>query len=136
MLTDTIINAAQYIIHLQHPSIAALQKSLLGQSFHSKDVKDQQSFLFKELPDQPFVQVLHDGNIHWLEISRINCLPGEVFIMDSMFRGKINHHVQRKICSIMHCSMETIKATVLPLQQQTNGIDCGLYAVVFIVYLH
>ena len=135
MLTDTIINAAQYIIHLQHPSIAALQKSLLGQSFHSKDVKDQQSFLFKELPDQPFVQVLHDGNIHWLEISRINCLPGEVFIMDSMFRGKINHHVQRQICSIMHCSMNTIKATVLPLQQQTNGIDCGLYALAFIVYL-
>ena len=135
MLTDTIINAAQNIIHLQHPSIAGLQDTLLGQSFYSKDAKDQQSFRFKELPDQPFVQVLHDGNIHWLAISTINCLPGEVFIMDSMFRGKINHHVQRQICSIMHCSMNTIKATVLPLQQQTNGIDCGLYALAFIVYL-
>ena len=31
--------------------------------------------------------------------------------------------------------MNTIKATVLPLQQQTNGIDCGLYALAFIVYL-
>ena len=31
--------------------------------------------------------------------------------------------------------MDTIKATVLPLQQQTNGIDCGLYAIAFIVYL-
>ena len=106
-LTDTIINAAQNIIHLQHPSIAGLQDTLPGQSFHSKDAKDQQSFRFKELPDQPFVQVLHDGNIHWLAISTINCLPGEVFIMDSMFRGKINHHVQRQICSIMHCSMDT-----------------------------
>ena len=135
MLTDTIINAAQYIVHLQHPSIAGLQDSLLGQSFHSKDAKDQQSFRFKELPDQPFVQVLHDGNIHWLAISTINCLPGEVFIMDSMFRGKINHHVQRQICSIMHCSMDTIKATALPLQEQINDIDCGLYALAFIVYL-
>ena len=35
----------------------------------------------------------------------------------------------------MHCSMDTIKATVLPLQQQTNGIDCGLYTLAFIVYL-
>ena len=36
----------------------------------------------------------------------------------------------------MHCSMDTIKATVLPLQQETNGIiDCGLYAITFIVYL-
>ena len=31
--------------------------------------------------------------------------------------------------------MDTIKGTVLPLQQQTNGIDCGLYAIAFIVYL-
>ena len=115
--------------------MAGLQGTLLGQSFHSKDAKEQQSFRFKELPDQPFLQVLHDGNTHWLEISTINCLPSEVFIMDSMFRGKINHHVQRQICSIMHCSMDTIKATVLPLQQQISRIDCGLYALAFIVYL-
>ena len=110
MLTDTIINAAQNIIHLQHPSIAGLQDTLLGQSCHSKDAKDQQSFRFKELIDLPFVHVLHDGNIHWLPVSTSNCLPGEVFIMDSMLRGKINH-VQWQICSIMHCSRDTIKAT-------------------------
>ena len=52
-----------------------------------------------------------------------------------MFRGKINNHVQRQICSIMHCSMHTIKAMVLRLQQQTNGIDCDLCALAFIVYL-
>ena len=71
MLTDTITNAAQNIIHLKHPSIAGLQDILLGQSFHLKDAKDQQSFRFKELPEQPFVQVLHDGNMHWLAISTI-----------------------------------------------------------------
>ena len=118
MLTDSIINAAQNTIHLQHPSIAGLQDTLLGQSFRSKDGKDQESFYFKELPDQPFVQVLHDGSIHWLAISTINCLPGEVFILDSMFRRKINHHVQRQKCLIMHCSMDTIKATVLSFEQQ------------------
>ena len=31
--------------------------------------------------------------------------------------------------------MDTIKATVMPLLQQTDGIDCGLYAIAFIVYL-
>ena len=61
MLTDTIINSAQHIIHLQHSNIAGLQDTLLSQSFHSKDVKDQKSFHFKKLFDQPFVQVLHDG---------------------------------------------------------------------------
>ena len=58
MLTDTIVNAAQNIIILQHPSMAGLPDTLLGQSFHSKDSKDQQNFCFKELPDQHFVQVL------------------------------------------------------------------------------
>ena len=37
MLSDTIINMAQNIIHLQYPSIAGLQDTLLGQSFHSED---------------------------------------------------------------------------------------------------
>ena len=37
MLSDTIINLAQNIIHLQYPSIAGLQDTLLGQSFHSED---------------------------------------------------------------------------------------------------
>ena len=59
MLTDAIINATQNIIHLQHLSIAGLQDTLLGQILHSKDAKDQQSFHFKELPDQSFVVVLH-----------------------------------------------------------------------------
>ena len=35
----------------------------------------------------------------------------------------------------MHCSMGTLKATVYPLQQQTNGIDCDFYILAFIVYL-
>ena len=89
MLTGAIINAAQNTIHLYHPSIAGLQDTLLGQSFHSKVAKNQLSFRFKELPDQSFFQVLHDGNIHWLAINTINCLPDEVFIMGSMFRGKL-----------------------------------------------
>ena len=49
MLTDTNINAAQNIIHLQHPGIVGLQGTLLGQRFHSEDTKDQQSFRFKQL---------------------------------------------------------------------------------------
>ena len=102
MLTDTIVNAAQNIISLQHPSMAGLQDTLLGQSFYSKDPKDQQNFRFKEIPDQHFVQVLHDGSIHWLEISTLNCIPDEIFIMDSMFRGKINHHICTKANMFSH----------------------------------
>ena len=47
--------------------------------------------------------------------------------MDSVFKGKINHVVQRQICSIMNSGMNTIKAMVLPLQQQTNSTDFGIF---------
>ena len=90
MLTGRIINGAQNIIQLQHPNIAGLQNTLLGQSFYSKGAKDQKSFCFKKLLDQPFLQVFHNGNIYWLTISTINCLQ----LTDIMFRGKINHHMQ------------------------------------------
>ena len=75
MFTGRIINGAQNI-QLQHPNIAGLQNTLLGQSFYSKGAKDQKSFCFKKLFDQPFLQVFHNGNIYWLTISTINCLPG------------------------------------------------------------
>ena len=89
MMAGTIINVAQNIICLQHQNIAVLQDTLLGQSFHSQDAKGQISFLFKELPDKPFVQALHDGNVQWLAVSTINCLPDEISIMEVCLGKKL-----------------------------------------------
>ncbi|XP_047140784.1 uncharacterized protein LOC124815932 [Hydra vulgaris] len=124
MLTDNIINAAQKMLLRQYPNAKGLQDPILGQNLS-----------FSILKDEEFVQVLHDGCAHWFAISTVNCLSGHVFVMDSYFRGKLSHATMRQICSIIRCPLSKIKVTVLPVQQQTNGIDCGIYAIAFVQYL-
>ncbi|XP_065682779.1 uncharacterized protein LOC136095885 [Hydra vulgaris] len=84
---------------------------------------------FDPCPSKPFVQILHDGNIHWVCITTYDCKPGEIYIFDSLFHGLISIETKRQICSILHCSQKKIVIKVLPVQQQTNGVDCGLYAI-------
>ena len=83
----------------------------------------------------PFVQVLHDGSLHWIDISTYNCKEEEAFLMDSMFRGRVAHQTKRQVCSILNSNKRELKIVALPLQRQSNAIDCGVFALVFIHYI-
>ena len=48
--------------------------------------------------------------------------------MDSMFRGRIAHQTKRQICSILNSNKKELKIVALPVQQQSNAIDCGVFA--------
>ena len=124
MLSDNIIHVAQRMLKAKYPDIKGLQDPVLGQTFN-----------YDVFPDQPSVQILHDGQLHWVTISTIGCDEGQVYLLDSMFNGRIAQHTQRQICAILHCSFDKINVTVLPVQQQTNGIDCGVYAIAFAHYI-
>ena len=77
------------------------------------------------------MQILHDGNLHWVAISTYGWSPEEVFLMDSLFNGCIADHTKRQICSIMNYEQDVLKIIALPVQQQSNGVDCGVFAIVF-----
>ncbi|XP_065657884.1 uncharacterized protein LOC136082459 isoform X2 [Hydra vulgaris] len=115
MLSDNVIHSVQKMI----TGVSGLQDPVLGQNLSFCVVKGS------------FVQVLHDGDVHWLTISTFGCSEGEVFLLDSMFKGKIKNYVVRQICAIMQCTKDSLKVRVLPVQQQTNGVDCGLFALAF-----
>ncbi|XP_065682327.1 uncharacterized protein LOC136095537 [Hydra vulgaris] len=66
---------------------------------------------FDPCPSKPFVQILHDGNIHWVCITTYDLL-------------RLREHAPSYT---VHKKKIVIK--VLPVQQQTNGVDCGLYAI-------
>ena len=83
----------------------------------------------------PFVQVLHDGSLRWIAISSDNCKEREVLLMDSMFRGQVAHQTKRQICSILNSAEKELRIVVLPVQQQSNAIDCGVFALAFIHYI-
>ena len=76
-----------------------------------------------------FVQILHNGNYHWVVISNINCSKDEINLNGSLFYGKIRGHVKMQICNIFKCNGKELTVNVKACKQQTNGDDRGVFAV-------
>ena len=91
MLNGNIIQMFQQMLKIQYPDANGLQDPVLGQALK-----------FAVYQTTPFVQVLHDGSLHWIAISTYKCKEGEVFLMDSTFRGREAHQTKRQICSILN----------------------------------
>ena len=91
MLNDNIIQMFKQMLKIQYPDANDLQDPVLGQALS-----------FAVYQTIPFVQVLHDGSLHWIDISTYNCKEGEVFLMDSMFCGRVAHQTKCQICSILN----------------------------------
>ena len=115
MVNDKVIQAFQKIIKKSFPETNGLQDPILGENL-----------AFSTYRDTPFLQVLHDGKAHWIAISTYECNQGEVYLLDSLFKGRISDHIKKQICTILNCPLEKITIKVLPVQQQTNGVDCGI----------
>ena len=49
----------------------------------------------------PFVQVLHNGRMHWVATSTFGCNQDESYLKDSLFNGRIAEHTKKQICSIV-----------------------------------
>ena len=60
---------------------------------------------------------------------------GEVFLMDSIFGGRVAHQAKRQICSILNSEKKEWKIVALSVQQQSNTIDSGVFSLAFILYI-
>lgn len=76
-----------------------------------------------------FVQILHMGRSHWVCVSSINCPPGIVNFYDSLFNDIIENEVEEQIKSLFGGNFQGI--TNVPVQQQLNESNCGVFAVAF-----
>ena len=117
MLTDNLINIAQNILHTQFPDIGGLEDTTLG------------SYLQFSIQRGRFVQILHTGSLHWVCTSNIGCREGYFTMYDSLYCGNIPSHVVKQICSIVHYMGRELCIRVATVQQQTNGTNCGLFAI-------
>ena len=115
MLSDNVVNAFQKMMEKQFPEANGLQDPILGQTLS-----------FKMQKNTPFVQVLHDRKLHWIAISTYWCHEGEVFCIDNLFKERIADHTKQQIYAIMNCDLKHVKINVLSVQQQSNGVDCGV----------
>lgn len=83
-----------------------------------------QKLMFKE-QNREFVQILHNGNYHWVVLSNIICSKNEIDYYDSIFHRKIRDHEKMQIFNIFKCSCKELKVNAEACQQQANGVDCG-----------
>ena len=117
MLTDLTIDKCKKKIENQFHTKYGLQDTVLGQKLMFKEQKGE------------FVQILHNRNYHWVVIRNINCSMDEMNYYDSLFHGKIRDHVKMQIFNIFKCIGKELTVNVKACQQQTNGVDCGVFAV-------
>ncbi len=117
-LKDDIIRASQNLLKEQFPLVGGLQAPALAE----KNVMEPQS--------GEFVQILCVGQNHWITLSTIGCPQGLVKVYDSL-HGKLPSTSKRVIADLMMTRDKAIEVTYAPVQCQSGGSDCGLYALAF-----
>ena len=51
--------------------------------------------------------------------------------MDGLSRGKITKNFEKKICALLFCKEPVIKVVINSVQQQGNGVNCGVFAIAY-----
>ena len=77
------------------------------------------------------VQILYiPERQHWVTTSYHN---GEVRLYDSKFSGQLTASLEEQIVRIYKPAVQndSLMLTAIPVQQQSGGVDCGLYSTAF-----
>ena len=76
------------------------------------------------------IQLLHDGKNHWLLTF---CAEGQVYVCDSM-GGKVSRVCRKSVSALYRCFTDKfgkIRLSYLGVQKQSDGYNCGLFAIAF-----
>ena len=91
MCNDAIINKARALLHEQFPGVGGLKDTTLGPVRMISIQKGE------------FVQVMHDGSVHWVCISNIGCNERElVNYYESLSGSSVLWYLVQQIASIVH----------------------------------
>lgn len=112
-LDDRIVQLAQILIKEKYPHINGL-KNPAANSY--------------EPTDGNFIQILNVNNEHWICVASQK--NNEVAVYNSV-AGRIDRQTIQIIAGMLKCKDQEFSVKHLPVQQQTNGDDCGLFAIAF-----
>ncbi|XP_022807132.1 uncharacterized protein LOC111344187 isoform X1 [Stylophora pistillata] len=116
-LENTVIQQAHVLLKQVNPDIQGFQRPSLGPCHNFDKVHGD------------FVQILHTGGNHWVCASSIGCEKGVVNLYDSLFNDVILDDLEQQVESLVGEDFQGIN--VVPIQQQSNGSDCGVFAIAF-----
>ena len=78
----------------------------------------------------PFVQILYAGNYHWVCITSVGCSDGIVNLYHSLYHNAISKEVEEQAINLVGADSFS-GLNVVPIQQQRNGSDCGVFTAAF-----
>ena len=120
MLTDHQIQMAQELLHRQFPYFEGLLSPTIGKAKQFPVMRNN------------FIQVLHTGGIHWVCVSNIGCSHNnQVKLYDSLYSGIAPFTREQIGALLFNQDSDVIEICVPPVDQQTNGTDCGVFAIAF-----
>ena len=117
-LNDRLINAAQKLLQAAFSHIPGFQCTLLGQAM-AFDVECGE-----------FIQILHNGQGHWLMISTIGTKHPEVNVYDSLY-SFASPSLKLQISSLLYTQHSHIMLVFKDVQMQCGSSDCGVFSIAF-----
>ena len=120
-LSDTIIDATQAVLRQQFPYDEGMQSVLYAAKPEFQPVSGR------------FVQIINthpnDGGLHWICFSNFNSDDGIVNLYDSSGEIYMSTATERAVAKIMCTPLPKIFVRHMKCSKQTNGNDCGVYAI-------
>ena len=124
MLIDESINVAQSLLSKQFPKVCGFQETVIG--------KLQE---FDVIPtEKNYIQILHDSSLHWVCVANMESRKkdNEIhYLYDSLKKKHISKDVTAQIASYAYHPGPQLTILSKSVQQQGNGVDCGVYAIAF-----
>ena len=119
-MNDTIIDSAMNLLQFQFPDLEGFQSCTLAVQ------------LDFQRHEKLFIQIINRSpntkGTHWLTVSNINCMEDEVGVYDTAF-DDLPHIEQLVVASLVKTEQKVLKVKFSNVYMQTNGNDCGLYAI-------
>ena len=116
-LDCTVIHHAQILLKKIDPLIEGFQRPTLG-SCNNFDVVGGE-----------FIQILNTGANHWVCISSVGCRKGCANVYDGLFNNVINDDIEEQTRNLVGDEFERL--IIVPVQQQKNGSDCGVFSIAY-----
>ena len=119
-LDGDVIDTAQKLLLKQFPQVGGLQPTHLYQ--------------INKLSRTNGIQIHHTGMYHWVTTTTLKCAkPCRVRVMDSRWCGRLTRDMEIQISQIYGDGKPSSSLTyeLCPVQQQSGGKDCGLFAIAF-----
>ena len=126
-INSDIINFSQGLLRRQFPDINGFQNC--GYVPVKKNDTWKYGLKMKQV-SAPCAQVHHTGNDHWL-VSFQDESPCDIYVADSMNNGSSELSTCVDMQFLQMYGRKKLNVSILKVQQQSNNVDCGIFAIAF-----